>query len=78
MPTPSEEDEFYLRTFWNLSTDRQFGFAAGPIPYGAIKAEARDLGLDDDARQIFVRVMQELDKVFLAHCEEERKNREKT
>lgn len=73
MPAPSDEEAFYLRCFWDLSTCRALGFGvAGPIPYSAMREMAYDEELDDETRRIFITTMREMDKVFLQWCEAER------
>lgn len=39
--------EEYLSAFWELSSDRQIGMQAGPIPFTAIDRWATRNGVDD-------------------------------
>lgn len=43
----------WLEAFWELSTDRQIGMSAGPIPSASIDAWADRRGMDDGERALF-------------------------
>lgn len=51
--------------FWELSTDRQIGMAAGPIPASSIARET--VGWPDDDAEAFRIAMREMDGVWLEH-----------
>ena len=61
---------FYLRAFSELSTCRQVGFDAGPIPWRDVVAYADRAGLDDDNERSFVAILRELDEAYLKHRDE--------
>ena len=50
-------DEFYLRAFWELSSERQFGQAIGPIPWSKIVMYGERRNLDDSMMGVFERVV---------------------
>jgi len=55
----------YWRAFNELSTERQAGMVAGPIPWSTIEQYAeRNPGLDPDALLL---LMREMDDVYLFH-----------
>ncbi|MGZ9568242.1 phage tail assembly chaperone [Alcaligenes nematophilus] len=60
----------YWRAFNELSTERQAGMVAGPIPWSAIERYAeRNPGLDPDT---FLLLMREMDDVYLFHQSNEK------
>lgn len=55
-----------LRAFWELSTERQSGFGAGPIPFSAVMRWAERYGPTDlDPFDDFLHLIREMDDVFL-------------
>lgn len=58
-------DEFYLQSFWDLSTCRAIGMSPGPIPWTAIVEYARYKQLDSGMLGPFVDIMRRLDAVYL-------------
>lgn len=58
-------DEFYMRAFWNLSSERQFGHAIGPIPWSKIIDYGERRNLDDTMMDVFEHVLRELDEAYL-------------
>lgn len=66
-------DVFYLKAFWELSTERQIGFAPGPIPGSAIQEYARQKGLESYMMDMFTAVIRGLDTTYLKEAEEARK-----
>ena len=58
-------DDFYLRAFENLSSERQFGDALGPIPWSKIVLYGDRKHLDDAMVDVFVYVIRELDTAYL-------------
>ena len=68
-------DEFYLRAFWELSSERQFGHAIGPIPWSKIVEFGERAGLDYAMGQVFVRVIRELDEAYLEWQRTQQKRR---
>jgi len=55
-----------LDAFFELSTDRQLGFSEGPIPFTALDAYARRIGIDglDEFMQLR-RLIRALDREYL-------------
>lgn len=72
-PEVSDADAFYISSFWELSSCRNFGWVIGPIPWTAIISYAREAGLDSSMRPVFVAVIRELDEKYLAWQREEQK-----
>lgn len=66
-------EEFYLNSFWRLSTERPIGFAAGPIPWSKIQEYGQRAGLDSDMMAVFSDVIQAMDKTYLEWTAEEMK-----
>lgn len=67
-----------MRAFWELSTERQIGFSAGPIPVSAIEKKGAKHGFDDVTMIIFKHVIRELDIAYLDWLNQEReKNRKR-
>ena len=65
-----------MAAFWELSTERQIGFAAGPIPNTAIESwiERHDL---HEERNAFIQCIHEMDAAFLAHQNTPEEKRQK-
>ena len=59
--------ELYWNAFWDLSTCRQSGFGAGPIPWLAIRDYAVTFGFDEDQEDDLYHFMRVLDNTFLEH-----------
>lgn len=71
-------DEFYLRAFWDLSTERDMGMGLGPIPWSSIVAYGERAGLDDvDLVDAFVRIIREMDVGWLKWQEAQAKKKGK-
>lgn len=60
-------DEFYLKAFWDLNTERAIGFSIGPIPWKSIVEYATWSQLADDVARTFVYTMREMDSAYLKH-----------
>jgi hypothetical protein len=56
----------FLDAFWELSTDRQIGMGAGPIPAGAI--ERHTAGWPPCDADMFRTCIRAMDRVFLRHA----------
>lgn len=70
---PDEALRFVWDAFWNLSTDRQVGFATGPIPWTAVDRYAVRHHIDDaDAFERFHSLLRSMDGAYLEHLERER------
>lgn len=55
----------WYEDFWELSTDRQIGMAAGPIPRASIAEHTR--GWPDDDAEMFRICMRRMDDIYLNH-----------
>ncbi len=57
-----------LTAFWALSSDRPVGMSAGAIPFTAIDAYARRMGVDDpDEFALLLAAIRAMDGVWLDH-----------
>jgi hypothetical protein len=68
-------DEFYMRAFSELSSERYFGQAIGPIPWSKIVFYGERRGLDDSMMRVFETVIRELDEAYLSHLREKQNQR---
>lgn len=80
-PQLAPGEEFFLRAFWELSTERQIGWASGPIPHSAILGYGERAGLESSTMGLFVQVLRSMDAAYLGWLAKERerlnKSREK-
>lgn len=60
-----------MRAFWDLSTERQIGFALGPIPGSKLDAYGHSRGLDSDNMDLFRAVTRMLDDAYLKWAQEQ-------
>ncbi len=65
--------EFYLRAFWELSTERQFGYTLGPIPISKLKEFCDRLSLDHVTSEVVKAVIRAMDGAYMEWVTEERK-----
>lgn len=56
-----------ISAFWELSTDRQIGFSAGPIPWSSIRRWLDHYGSEYDSDETFIECIRAMDSVFIAH-----------
>lgn len=56
-------DPFYLRSFWDLSTERPFD--GGLIPWSRIREYGLHVGLDDDIIDAFIALIRAMDGAYL-------------
>ncbi len=61
-PPHGPNDAFWLQSFWNLNTERQYEH--GPIPWGRIVDYGVRRGLADDIIDPFVAVVRAMDAGF--------------
>jgi hypothetical protein len=59
--------EFIWRAFWEMSTDRDFGMAEGPIPWSVMDRYALRHEIEDDEFDRFVLMIKSLDSVYIEH-----------
>lgn len=74
-PPLQRGDDFYLRAFTDLSSERQFGHAIGPIPWSKIVWYGERRNLDDPMMRVFEFVMRELDEAYLKFQRDEQQRR---
>ena len=65
--------QLYIDAFWELSTERDFGYSLGPIPWSKIMLYADRIGLNPTMCDVFLLVMRELE----SHYNEYTKNKQK-
>ena len=58
-------DQFYIRSFWALSSTRNYEL--GPIPWDHIVEYGLHTGLDDDMIETFVVLIRAMDAGFLEY-----------
>lgn len=61
----------YWQAFWMLNRSRQLGMVAGPIPLTEILAYLQMVG--DPRPEYLLRVIDELDREYLKHLDEQRR-----
>ena len=66
---------FYIRQFFDLSTERQIGMAIGPIPVSKIKEYGKRAGLEPDVLMVYEYVMKAMDNAYLEHIQEQNKKK---
>ena len=64
-PPLQRGDDFYIRAFHALCTERQFGSAIGPIPWSKIMDYGQRVGLDPVMMSVFESVIYALDEAWL-------------
>ena len=55
----------YNRAFWELSSERQIGMGAGPIPYSAIVFYARNYGMSSGQEYDLIYLVRRMDCRYL-------------
>lgn len=68
-------EDFYLRAFWDLSTERQIGMGLGPIPFFARQRYALEAGLEPDMIRPFIDIIGKLDVAYLNWSAQEQKRK---
>jgi len=63
--------EFYLRAFWDLSTERQIGNTTGPIPVSQIRAYAARYQLEEQATKHLEEIIRTTDRAYLKWAAEQ-------
>lgn len=66
-PILEPENTWYYDAFTDLSTCRQFGFSAGPIPWTAIVKYIEWEEIEDDS---FIFIIRSMDSAYLEHIRE--------
>lgn len=65
MPELTEYEASFYRSFWEISTERNFGMAPGPIPMRAIDYYAEREGMGPSDGMILARVIRAMDNAYL-------------
>lgn len=64
-------EDFYLRAFWDLHTERQLGAVVpGPIPWSAVVTYGSRFGLEPSMVDVLAEVVRELDGAYLTWAAE--------
>ena len=63
-PAPIPLQGFYLRVFWELSTERQLGMAMGPIPHSKIIEYGSRRGFGPGMMRLLEGAMRAMDRVY--------------
>lgn len=66
VPELTDYEERFYRSFWEISTERSFGMAPGPIPMRAIDYYAEREGMGPTDTMILNRVIRAMDNAYLA------------
>jgi hypothetical protein len=81
-PDPHPNELFYFEAFNALSSCRQFGMQLGPIPWRDVVAYGSMLGLEGEALDGFVYVIDEMDDEYMewqrSEAERERRASERS
>lgn len=64
--------DLYYDAFWNLTTTRQVGMGAGPIPWTACHTYAQVLHFDEEQADDLWFFISAMDAVFLKHLADKR------
>lgn len=64
-PLPCVGDDFYMRSFWDLCTERQYGMGPGPIPRSKMVEYGQQAGLDEVMLEAFCAIMRAMDAVWM-------------
>lgn len=64
--------DFFMKHFWVLDTERPVGWVQGRIPESKVASYAFRLGLTSDMIDLFVEVIMDLDRDYLAWIKEQR------
>lgn len=72
-PQLAPGEDFFLRAFFNLSTERQIGWASGPIPHSRVVEYGVRSGLEEATIEILVHVIRRMDQAYLEWLAEQRK-----
>ena len=60
-------DDFYMKSFYDLGTERNSGMSLGPIPWSKIVDYAGFYGLDEDVTEAFVDIIRTMDTKYLEY-----------
>jgi hypothetical protein len=69
--------DLYYNAFWELSSDRQVGMSAGPIPYSSIVTYCREWGLDEELSSNMLKLVRKMDGHFLEWQDKQSKKNQK-
>jgi hypothetical protein len=57
--------QHFLRLFWELSSERQFGMGVGPIPISKVREVARENRYDEESLELLLIVIKTLDAAYM-------------
>jgi hypothetical protein len=70
--------DYYMKAFWQLSTERSIGFSVGPIPASKIEEYGERRGFDRMTLENFIYIIRTMDAAYLDWLTQEReKNRKR-
>lgn len=73
-PDRDPHDAWYHQAFWDLSTERQLGFSAGPIPISRILEYGQRACFEGDMLDVFVRIIRTMDGAYLSWVRKEQES----
>ena len=65
MPLLPPGFELLMQMFWDLNSERQIGFTAGPIPISKVYELAERNGLDSDSTHLLLSAVREMDREYM-------------
>jgi hypothetical protein len=75
-PAEVRGDDFWLRAFADLCSERAFGTAIGPIPWSKIVMYGERKGLDRAMIGVLEVLIREMDEVYLSDLRETQRHKE--
>jgi hypothetical protein len=75
-PKKGPTDDFWLRSFFDLSTCRDIGMQAGPIPWTAMRQYFDSLELDPDFFDTFRAVIRGMDSAWREWADKQKPDKE--
>lgn len=76
-PLLAPGEEFYLSSFFELTTERAIGWASGPIPHSKILEYGERAGLEVSTMSVFTQVIRAMDTAYLDWLAAEREKASK-
>lgn len=77
-PSLAPGEDFYLRAFWDLDSERQVGMSLGRIPRSKAEDYAGGKGLDSAMMDVFWVVIQRMDAEYLEWVQKEQDKKSKS
>lgn len=66
-------NEFYMRAFWELNTERPSSFTIGAIPVSKIREHGQNAGLSERLMPEFVGIVRAMDEAYIKWVRENSK-----